>query len=122
MIEPNLEFLLATQKGYRNMIFTHQIYVSRDVVFHESIFPYQDLLNSRPKNSISINLIHDDGTIDYTTPSLNPTSISSSDSMSHNPVENSSDSHPISTDTPSTFPLMALSPQLDNSCDSPTPS
>ena len=81
------------QKGYRIYDFkTHQIYVSRDVIFHESIFPYHDLPSPSSKNSITITPINDDGTFDYTTPSIVPIDVSSSDSIPHIPVDYSNDS------------------------------
>ena len=68
------------QKGYRIYdIKTHQIYVSRDVIFHESIFPYRDLQSPSFNNSINITPIHDDGTFDYIPPVM-PTGIYSNDS------------------------------------------
>ena len=97
------------QKGYRIYDFkTHQIYVSRDVIFHESIFPYHDLPSPSFKNSITITPINDDGTFDYTTSPIVPIDVSSSDYISQNPVDYSNDSPvPIST-----------SSQLDNSTNS----
>ena len=81
------------QKGYRIYDFkTHQIYVSRVVIFHKSIFPYHDLPFSSSKNSITITPINDDRTFDYTTPSIVPTDVSSSDSIPYIPVDYSNDS------------------------------
>ena len=85
---------LYGQKGYCIYDFkTHQIYVSRDVIFHESIFPYHDLPSSSFKNSITITPINDDGTFDYTTPPIVPIDVSSSDYIPQNPVDYSNDSH-----------------------------
>ena len=99
------------QKGYRIYDFkTHQIYVSRDIIFHESIFPYHDLPSPSLKNSITITLIDDDGTFDYTTPPIVPTEVSSSDSIPHNLVDYSNGS-PVIIPTPS---------QLDSSTNSPS--
>ena len=86
------------QKGYRIYdIKTHQIYVSRDVIFHESNFPYRDLQSPSFNNSINITPIHDDGTFDYIPPGM-PTGISSNDSssdslqsISHHLVDHSND-------------------------------
>lgn len=81
------------QKGYRIYDFeTRQIYVSRDVVFHESVFPYHDLANSSLKDPISITPINDDGTFDYPSPLIDPPSPFSADSSRREP--------PCSADSP----------------------
>ena len=87
------------QKGYRIYdIKTHHIYVFRDVIFHESIFPYHGLQSPSFNNSINITHIHDDGTFDYIPPVM-PIGISSNDSssdslqsISHHLVDHSNDS------------------------------
>lgn len=67
---------------------THQIYVSYDVVFHESIFSYHDLSSPPLKNSITITPIGEDGTFDYsTTPLIVSTDFFLRDSIPHNLID-----------------------------------
>ena len=86
------------QKGYHIYdIKTHQIYVSRDIKFHESIFPYRDLQSPSFNNSINITPIHDDGNFDYIPPvmsigiSSNDSSSDSLQSISNHVVDHSND-------------------------------
>jgi len=58
---------LYGQKGYR--IKSHQIHTYRDIIFHESTFPYHDIPPISPllENQGNINPITDNGTFDYLT-------------------------------------------------------
>lgn len=77
------------QKEYHIYDFkTHQIYISHDVIFSESTIIYHDLSSSLLKNSITINLINDDITFDYsTTQSIVSTDVPSSDSIPYNIID-----------------------------------
>lgn len=79
----------SSQKEYHIYDFkTHQIYISHDVIFYESIITYHDLSSSLLKNSITINLINDDITFDYsTTQSIVSTDVPSSDSIPYNLID-----------------------------------
>lgn len=72
------------KKGYRIYdMKTRQIYVSRDVQFHEVVFPYQDLQSPPFNNSISINTQILDYKFDDT-PSTLATQTNSPPRNSHN--------------------------------------
>ena len=71
------------QKGYHIYdLETHKIYVSRDVIFHESIFPFHDLSSRSSNNHITITPLDDDGTFDYPTPTSSSQASSSIDPLS----------------------------------------
>jgi len=82
------------QNGYRMYDFkNHQIYVSCDVIFHQSICLYHDLPSPSFKNSITITSINDDGTLEYPiTPLVVPTDVASSAYIPRNSVDHSNDS------------------------------
>src|SRR4051812_4242085 len=79
------------QKGYRIYdIPSKTIYVSRDVIFHETVFPFRDIPHSEGDKPISNTPIPDDGTYEYphisqtlvdTTPVTSPTPTASDSSL-----------------------------------------
>ena len=95
------------QKGYRIYdMKTRQIYVSRDVQFHETVFPYQDIQSPPFDNAISINTHILDNELDDTS--------TSSPTHPNIPPINSEDENP--NDTIVTIPTS----QDDTSSNSPS--
>ncbi|GAU33749.1 hypothetical protein TSUD_52820 [Trifolium subterraneum] len=79
-------------KGYKCLDSTGRVFISKDVVFNESRFPYNDLFPSTPSPSA---ISHDDPTLStflsipsfiHSTPSISPTNSNTlPNSMSHSP-------------------------------------
>src|SRR4051812_12252918 len=68
---PNKAFLSGTLMVKRDIVYdihSQQIYTSRDVIFHETTSPYEDIATPIRKAPISITPIPDDGTLDYHSP------------------------------------------------------